>query len=396
LYNRRRQENGGMYVDHAATTPVRPEVLAAMLPYFADEWGNPSSVYGPGRRAAQALTRARSTVADILDCAREEIVFTGSGSEGANLAIKGVAMAQAQAGRRHLVTSKIEHHAVLDTCRWLAKYEDFELTEIDVDQFGALDLEHLERSITDRTALVTVMYANNEVGTIEPLVDVVRIAHARGVPVHSDAVQAAAHLSLDVEALGVDLLSIAAHKFYGPKGVGALYVRRGTRLLPQTQGGGQERGRRSGTENVAAVVGLAEALALAQDERTVLDSRLEAFSSRLIAELPRRVDGCRVTGHPTNRLAGHASFVFEGLEIAPLLLGLDKQDIWASSGSACMSASSEPSHVLRAMGYSREWVYGALRLTFGLANSAADVDRLLEVIPPLVHAVRPSPLTAVV
>jgi len=377
-----------LYVDHAATTPVRPEVLAAMLPYFAEEWGNPSSMYGPGRRAAQAVSRARDTVADILDCAREEIVFTGSGSEGANLAIKGVAMAAARTGKRHVVTSRIEHHAVLDTCRWLAKYEGFELTEIDVDECGGIDLDHLERSITDRTALVSVTYANNEVGTLQPLQDVVRISHARNVPVHTDAVQAAAHLSLDVEALGVDLLSIAAHKFYGPKGVGALFVRRGTRLLPQTQGGGQERGRRSGTENVAAVVGLAEALALAQDERTTVDQRLRTLSSRLIAELPRRVDGCRVTGHPTNRLAGHASFVFEGIEIAPLLLRLDKQDIWASSGSACMSASSEPSHVLLAMGFSRDWVFGALRLTFGLSNTAADADELLRAIPPLVEAVR--------
>jgi cysteine desulfurase len=385
-----------MYVDHAATTPVRPEVLAAMLPYFSEEWGNPSSVYGPGRRAAQAVGRARATTADILDCAREEVVLTGSGSEGANLAIKGVAMAAAQAGKRHLITSRIEHHAVLDTCRWLARYEGFELTEITVDQFGVVDLDHLEHSITDQTALISVMYANNEVGTIQPLDEVVRIARARGVPVHTDAVQAAAHLSLDVEVLGVDLMSIAAHKFYGPKGAGALYVRRGTRLVPQTQGGGQERGRRSGTENVAAVVGLAEALALAQDERATVDERLQRLSRRLIAELPRRVSGCRVTGHPENRLPGHASFVFEGLEIAPLLLGLDKQDIWASSGSACMSASSEPSHVLLAMGFTREWVFGALRLTLGLSNTDADVDVLLEAIPPLVEAARTRSLAAVV
>jgi cysteine desulfurase len=239
------------------------------------------------------------------------------------------------------------------------------------------------------------MYANNEVGTIQPIRDVVRIAHARGVPVHTDAVQAAGHLSLDVEELGVDLLSIAAHKFYGPKGVGALYVRRGTRLLPQTQGGGQERGRRSGTENVAGIVGLAEALALAQDERASLGPRLRALSARLLAELPRRVAGCRVTGHPSDRLPGHASFVFEGVEIASVLLGLDGQDIWASSGSACTSASSEPSHVLLSMGLSREWVFGALRLTFGIDNTAADIDTLLEAVPPLVTAARSKALAAV-
>ena len=379
---------GHMYVDHAATTPVRQQVLAAMLPYFAEHWGNPSSLYAPGRRSAQAVARAREIVADVFDCAREEIVFTGSGSEGANLAIKGVAEAAALGGKRHLITSRVEHHAVLDACRWLARFGGFELTEIEVDQHGWIDLDQLERSITDQTALVSVMYANNEVGTIQPIRDVVRIAHARGVPVHTDAVQAAGHLSLDVEDLGVDLMSIAAHKFYGPKGVGALYVRRGTRLLPQVQGGGQERGRRSGTENVPGVVGLAEALALAQDERLSVGPRLRALSERLIAELPQRVPGCRVTGHPSDRLPGHASFVFEDVEIAPVLLGLDQRDIWASSGSACTSGSSEPSHVLLAMGLSREWVYGALRLTFGLENTAEDVDALLEAVPPLVMAAR--------
>src|SRR5438445_10987643 len=379
-----------MYVDHAATTAVRPQVLAAMLPYFAEQWGNPSSLYAPGRRAAQAVARARETVADVFDCAREEIVFTGSGSEGANLAIKGVAEAAALGGKRHVITSSIENHAVLDTCRWLARFGGFEVTEIEVDQHGRVDLDHLEGSITDQTALVSVMYANNEVGTIQPIRDVVRIAHARGVPVHTDAVQAAGHLSLDVEDLGVDLMSIAAHKFYGPKGVGALYVRRGTRLLPQTQGGGQERGRRSGTENVAGGVGMAEALARAQDERASTSPRLGELSSRTLRELPRRVGGCRVTGHPTRRLPGHASFVFDGIEIAPVLLGLDRHDIWASSGSACMSASSEPSHVLVAMGLSREWVFGALRLTFGIENTAVDVDALLEAIPSLVASARPA------
>jgi len=374
-----------MYVDHAATTPVRPEVLAAMLPYFSEQWGNPSTLYGPGRRAAQALTRARTTIAEILGCTREEIVFTGSGSEGANLAIKGVAMAAARSGKRHLITSAVEHHAVRDTCRWLAEHQGFELTELAVDEFGVVDLVQLERALTDRTALVSVMYANNEVGTIQPLADVIRLAHARGVPVHTDAVQAAQYLPLDTEPLGVDLLSIAAHKFYGPKGVGALYVRRGTRLLPQTQGGGQERGRRSGTENVAGIVGLAEALLLAQDASF---DGLRLLSERLIEELPRRVPGCQVTGHPTQRLPGHTSFVFKDVEIASVLLGLDKRDIWASSGSACTSRSSEPSHVLVAMGLSREWLFGALRVTFGLDNAPMDVDVLLDAIPEFVAAAR--------
>ena len=396
-YNPRREgrQTGLMYVDHAATTPVRPEVLAAMLPYFGAEWGNPSSLYGPGRRAAQAVAAARATVADIFGCPREEVVFTGSGSEGANLAIKGVALAAAASGKRHLVTSRIEHHAVLDTCRWLATNLGFHVTEIDVDEYGRVDLAHLERALTPETALVSIMYANNEVGTIQPLAEVVRIAHGRGVPVHTDAVQAAGHLSLDVESLGVDLLSIAAHKFYGPKGVGALYIRRGTRLLPQTQGGGQERGRRSGTENVPGIVGLAEALARAQDERATSAVRLRALANRLLAELPERVSGCRVTGDPVDRLPGHTSFVFAGIEIAPVLLGLDRADMWASSGSACTSASSEPSHVLLAMGYTRDWVFGALRLTFGRDNAPADVDALLTAIPPLVVGARPRAMAAV-
>jgi cysteine desulfurase len=395
VQSRPQEGQAKMYVDHAGTTPVRPEVLARMIPYFAEEWGNPSSVYGPGRRAAKAVQTARQTVADIFGCTREEVVFTGSGSEGANLAIKGVALAAARSGKRHLITSRVEHHAVIDTCRWLVRYADFSLTEIEVDQFGQVDLEHLERSITDQTALVSIMYANNEVGSIQPIRDVARIAHARGVIVHTDAVQAAGHLALDVEELDVDLMSIAAHKFYGPKGVGALYVRRGTQLLPQTQGGGQERGRRSGTENVAGVVGLAEALAMAQDERATSTVRLQAMAARMLSELPARVTGCCVSGHVSDRLPGHASFVFEDVEIAPVLLGLDRYDIWASSGSACTSASSEPSHVLLAMGIGREWVFGALRLTFGLDNSPADVDALLETIPPLVVGARRKVMAAV-
>jgi cysteine desulfurase len=376
-----------MYVDHAATTPVRPEVLEAMLPYLQGQWGNPSSLYGPGRRAREAVKRARRTVGEVLGCAAEEIVFTGSGSEGANLAIQGVALA-APAGRDHIVTSRVEHHAVLESCKLLASRFGFEVSYVDVDEHGVVDLEQLERAVGERTALVSLMYANNEVGTIQPIREAARIARASGVPVHTDAVQAAGALSLDVEELGVDLLSIAAHKFYGPKGVGALYVREGTRLLPLVRGGGQERGRRSGTENVPYVAGLAEALRLAQAEREGANRRLQAMASRLLSELPARVPGCRVTGHPVMRLPSHASFAFEGVEIAPVLLGLDRQDIWASSGSACTSASSEPSHVLEAMRVPRSYLYGALRVTFGIENQPAEVDTLLQVIPPLVSGAR--------
>jgi len=381
-----------MYVDHAATTPLRAEVLEAMLPYLRDAWGNPSSLHAPGRRAAQAVRGARQTVADHLNCALEEVVFTASGSEGANLAIKGAAMA-AQ-GRRQIVTSRIEHHGTLETCRWLGTQLGFEVTEIDVDQFGTLDLDHLERSVSANTAVVSVGYANNEVGTIQPIAEIARIAHAHGALVHTDAVQAAGALDIDVEALGVDFLSMAAHKFYGPKGVGALYARRGGRLLPQTQGGGQERGRRSGTENVPGIVGLAEALELAQNERRATNERLWSMTRRVLDELPKHVPHCAVTGHPTQRLPSHASFTFDDVEIASVLLGLDKRDIWASSGSACTSRSSEPSHVLVAMGVPRKALFGALRVTFGHANAPADVDTLLEAIPALVATARPMPEVA--
>jgi cysteine desulfurase len=376
-----------VYVDHAATTPIRPEVLEAMLPYLGEQWGNPSSLYGPGRRAKQAVDRARRTIGEVLGCSADEIVFTGSGSEGANLAIKGLAFA-APAHRDQIITTRVEHHAVLDTCQELASRFGLAVTYLDVDEHGVVDLDRLERAITDRTALVSVMYANNEVGTIQPIREVARIAHAHGVPVHTDAVQAAGSLSLDVEMLGVDLLSIAGHKFYAPKGVGALYVRRGTRLLPQIRGGGQERGRRSGTENVPFIVGMAVALSLAQAARESTNRRLRQLAGRLLRELPERVPGCRVTGHPLERLPNHASFAFGQLEIAPVLLGLDRQEIWASSGSACTSSSSEPSHVLVAMNVPRPYLFGALRLTFGIDNDPADVDTLLDAIPPLVAGAR--------
>jgi cysteine desulfurase len=377
-----------MYVDHAATTPLRPEVLEAMLPYLRQEFGNPSSLHAPGRRAAQAVRQARLDLAELLGCAPEELVFTASGSEGANLAIRGAAHA---AGRGRVVTSRIDHPAALETCRRLP---GLSCVEVDVDANGTIDLEQLERAVDDDTVLVSIGYANNEVGTIQPLQDVVRIAHARGALIHTDAVQAAGLLPLDVDALGVDFVSIAAHKFYGPKGVGVLFARAGTRLSPQILGGGQERGRRSGTENVAGVVGMAVALSLAYSQLPETRAQLRALAGRLLEELTERVAGCRVTGHPTQRLPGHASFAFNDIEIASVLIGLDKQDIYASSGSACTSRSTEPSHVLVAMGVPREALFGALRLSFGLGNTSADVNVLLDAIPPLVAAARRAPAIA--
>lgn len=380
-------EAQAVYVDHAATTPVRREVLEAMLPYFSEQWGNPSSLHALGRRARRATEAARAQVAEVLGCGPDEVVFTGSGSEGANLAIKGAAFV-ARGERRRIVTSQVEHQAVLETCRWLERHFGFVVEYVGVDADGVVDLGALERAVDARTALVSIMYANNEVGTVEPIQEAARIAHAHGALFHTDAVQAAGALPLNVAELGVDLLSLAGHKIYGPKGSGALYVRRGTRLLPQMQGGGQERGRRSGTENVPYVVGLAQALGLAQAEREASAREFGQMSGKVLEQLPALVPGCRVTGHPTRRLPGHASVAFEGVEIESVLLGLDRLDIWASSGSACTSASSEPSHVLQALGLPRAYLYGALRMTFGRANAPSDADLLLKALPPLVAAAR--------
>jgi cysteine desulfurase len=356
-----------------------------MLPFLQSSWGNPSSLHRPGRQARRAVDSARRTIADLIGAAPDEIVFTASGSEGANLAIKGVATAGPRGG---IVTSSVEHHAVHETCRWLAQQPGHHVTFIDVDSNALVDLDQLERSVTDDTALVSIIYANNEVGTIEPVAEILEIAHARGALVHTDAVQAVGALSLDVHALGVDLLSIAGHKFGAPKGIGALYVHRGVRLPPQIHGGGQEHGRRSGTENVPYIVGMAEALRITVAERDTTSTHLRPLSQRLLNELPTLIAGCRVTGHPTRRLPNHASFAFDGVEIASVLLGLDRQQIFASSGSACTSASSEPSHVLLAIGVPRTALYGALRLTLSRDNVGSDVDVLLAAIPPLVAAAR--------
>jgi cysteine desulfurase len=374
-----------IYLDHAATTPLDARVLDAMIPYLTTEYGNASSIYTLGRHAMQAIDHAREQVADVIHCRPTEIAFLGCGSESDNLAIKGIAYAAQKKGN-HLITSSIEHHAVLHTCQYLER-SGFKTTYLPVDAYGRVDPDEVARAITDQTILVSVMYANNEVGTIEPIAEIGRICRARKIPFHVDAVQAGGALPIDVAALNVDLLSLSAHKFYGPKGIGILYMRQGMRILPQLQGGSQERGRRAGTEDVAGIVGTAVALTLAQEEMAQVTPRIKDLRDRLIEGI-LTIPRSRLTGHPTERLPNNASFCFEGVEGESLLLSLDLLGIAASSGSACTSGSVDPSHVLIAMGMPAAWLRGSLRLTLGKSNTQADVDAILTHLPGIVEKIR--------
>ena len=376
-----------IYLDHAATTSVHPSVIDVMLPYFGESYGNPSSSYGLARDARRAIDDARDTVAELLAARSTEIIFTSGGSESDNLAIKGVAMASRDRGR-HIVATAIEHHAVVHTCELLERYLDFDVTVVPVDSRGLVDPDDVARALRPDTVLVTVMLANNEVGTIQPVAEIAKLAHERGVPVHTDAVQGGSSLDLDVGKLGVDLLSLSAHKFQGPKGVGLLYVRRGTPILPQQQGGGQERGLRAGTENTAGIVGATTALSLAQDGKAGFVEHCIRLREYLIAGVLERVEDAIVTGHPTERLANNASFAFRGADGEAMLMALDAEGIAASAGSACTSGTLEVSHVLRAMGLDDDLGGGSLRLTLGMDNSRDDVDRVLEVLPGIVDRAR--------
>lgn len=377
-----------IYLDHSATTAVDPRVVEAMAPYWTELYGNPSSLYGVGRRAAVALEDARSRIARLLNCQPAEIIFTACGTESDNLALRGVGLAQAARGKRHIITTPIEHHAVLHTAADLAERFDFDVTYVPVDRHGLVDPAAVAAAIRPDTALITVMYANNEVGAIEPIAAVGAVARQHGIPFHTDAVQAGGHLPLDVNALNVDLLALSAHKFHGPKGIGLLYVRRGVRLQPIQTGGSQERGRRAGTENVPYIVGLAAALELAQAERAAEAIRLQRLRDRLIAGLLARIPDSALTGHPEQRLPGHASLVIRGVEAQSVLIALDLAGIAASSGSACASGAPTPSHVLTAMGFDAIAALGALRLTLGRENTEADVDFVIATLPPIVGRIR--------
>jgi cysteine desulfurase len=377
-----------IYLDHAATTAVRPEVVEAMLPYLTQRAGNPSSVYAYGREARRALDDAREQTAAILGARPQEILFTSGGTEADNAAIKGVAFAALQRGKgRDIISSQIEHHAVLHTCEWLEQF-GFRTTYLPVDRHGLVDPADVEAAIGDETALISIMYANNEVGTIEPIAEIGRIARARKIPFHTDAVQAGGQLDLNVQRLGVDLLSLSAHKFYGPKGVGLLYVRSGTRWQPQQQGGAQERNRRGGTENTAGIVGMTAALKLAYEHLEPNNAYLTRLRDRLIEGVLTQIPESELTGHPSRRLPNSASFVFRHVEGESILLSLDVKAIYASSGSACTSGALEPSHVITALGYPPEVARGSLRLTVGLENTEAQIERVLAELPPAIAALR--------
>lgn len=375
-----------IYLDHAATTPVAPAVLEAMLPYFTEKFGNPSTLYFYGREAKQAIEDAREKVAAIIGAKSQEIIFTGGGSESDNYAIKGVAFANEARGK-HVITSAVEHHAVFDACKFLES-RGFEVTYLPVDEYGLVSPDDVARAIRLDTILITVMHANNEVGTIEPIAEIGRIAREKRVYFHTDAVQTAGALPINVDELKVDMLSMSAHKFYGPKGVGVLYIRRGTKLTPLIHGGGQERKRRAGTENVAGIVGLAKALELAQEGMAARNERLIRLRDRLMNGLLEKIPEIKLNGHPTRRLPGNVNVSVLYIEGESMLLNLDFKGIAASSGSACTSGSLEPSHVLLAMGMPHEVAHGSLRLTLGNENTDEDVDYILEVLPGIVEKLR--------
>lgn len=374
-----------VYADHGATTPVDPPVAQAMLPYFSEAFGNPGSIHAWGQQAREAVDRAREIVAGALGARPAEIVFTGGATESDNFAVIGAALAGEGRGR-HIITTQVEHHAVLEPCRFLES-RGFEVTYLPVDRTGRVDPEDVRRALRGDTVLVSVMHANNEIGTLQPVAEIAALARSRGVPVHTDAAQSFGIFPVDVEVLGVDLLSVSAHKRYGPKGVGGLYVRKGTPLARVQHGGAQERNRRGGTENVPGIVGFGEAVRIAREVMAEEAARLAALRDRLAAALAR-IEGAHLNGHPTERLPGTLSVSFEGTDSESLLMALDLAGVAASSGSACTSGSLEPSHVLRAIGLPPEAAKGTVRLSLGRGNTETDVDYLLSIIPRIVDSLR--------
>ena len=378
-----------IYLDYAATTPLDPRVLEAMLPYLSEDFGNPSSVHAYGQRAETALETARQQMADLLSAQPDEIIFTSGGTESDNLALRGGALAARERnGASHFLISPVEHDAVAKTAAQLANQFGFEVEHLPVDEFGMVHPDEVAKRLRPETTLASIILGNNEIGTINPISEIAAVCRERGVLLHSDAVQSGAYLSLDVQKLGVDLLSIGAHKFYGPKGVGALYVRSGTSLIPTQTGGGQESGHRAGTPNVAYIVGLVKAFELAQSELDQRIKRLTALRNKVIDSVLTTIPDSRLTGHRQQRLANHASFVFKGVDGNALLMLLDDAGFACSSGSACKTGDPKPSEVLLALGLSPDWALGSLRVTLGIQTTDESIESFLVALPHLVEKAR--------
>ena len=387
-----------VYLDNAATTEMRAEVLESMLPYFRTNFGNPSSLYSIGQDARRAVDESREVIARSLGCRVSEIIFTSGGTESDNAAIKGAAFGSRHLGN-HIITTSVEHHAVLHTCHQMEQF-GFDVTYLRVDSNGMVDIDDLLSAITDKTILVSVIMVNNEIGTIQPIAQMANAVKdvgermGRNILFHTDAVQAPGLTEIDVSQLGVDMLSLSAHKFHGPRGVGLLYMKRGIPFEPLMIGGGQERERRSGTENVAGIVGMAKALELCIDDMEEVVSKITTLQKSLIEELEQKIPGMKLNGHPTRRICNNVNVSFEGVEGEPILLGLDFSGICASSGSACSAASHEPSHVLLAIGRTAEEAQGTIRISLGRDNTQADVEYLMEILPDLVKKLRSMPAMA--
>ena len=375
-----------IYLDHAATTPVKPEVLDAMMPYFTQSFGNPSSIYQVAQINKKAIDDARETIAKHLGANTNEIFFTSGGTEADNWAIKGIVEANKNKGN-HIITTKIEHHAVLHTCEYLEK-QGFEVTYLDVNEEGVIDLEALKAAIKDTTILISIMYANNEVGTIMPIKEIGAIAKEHGIAFHTDAVQAIGQVRIDVKEQNIDALSLSGHKIYGPKGIGVLYIRRGLRITNLIHGGAQERGRRAGTENVPAIVGIAKAMELAYTDLEAKNERIKGLRDKLMNGILESIPYSKLNGSSTNRLVNNVNIGFEFVEGESLLLLLDMNGVAASSGSACTSGSLDPSHVLLALGLPHEKAHGSLRLTLGEGTTEQEVDYVLEKLPAIVQRMR--------
>jgi cysteine desulfurase len=378
-----------VYLDHAATTPVDSDVLDAMLPYFSDSYGNPSSTHRFGQKAEAAVEDSRETIATLMNCQPKEIIFTSCGSESDNLALRGIAFRERHIRQaNHILTTLVEHHAVLKTAEQLQEQFGFEVEYLETNIHGILHPDELLRKVREDTAIVSVMYANNEVGSINPLSDLAQICRDRGIPFHSDAVQAASQLPIDVHLLGVDLMSLGAHKFYGPKGAGVLYVREGLQPIPAQTGGSQEDGFRAGTHNVPLIVGMAKALERTVERRSHYNPKFTALRERIIEAVSSRIPDSKLTGHPAQRLPNHASFAFKDIDGNQLLAALDINGFACSSGSACKTGDPEPSDVLLALGYPADWILGSLRVSVGRSTTETHIDRFIDVLPRLVVNLR--------